>query len=59
MPYICTWCGAHAPYLRGQQPCDCSRRVLGRKEWPKNQLAAIDLARLDVQAKRELIREEA
>ena len=59
MPYICPWCGSQAKYLRGEQPCDCSRRVLSRKEWPKNQLAGRDLARLDVQAKRELIKEEA
>lgn len=57
MPYICPWCGAQAQYLRGEQPCDCSRRVAGRKEWPKTVLAGRDLARLDIEAKRVAIEE--
>ena len=57
MPYICPWCGSAAPYLRGEQPCDCSRRVAGRKDWPQTESAGRELARLDVIEKRLAIEE--
>jgi hypothetical protein len=56
--FMCPWCGAVTSHLRGDQGCTCNRRVRSRKDWPKTVLAGQDLARLDIRAKREEIREE-